>query len=108
MNNKTIKNDVKRKSIIIQNGFNIPNIPLKKKMLNPLLFKNEAQIKEYEESKNKVYSYKELKDLNEVEKNDYINKILREDNQMGAYLEHVKGEVVKEEDAIELAEEKID
>jgi len=49
-----------------------------------------------------------LKDLNEVEKNDYINKILREDNQMGAYLEHVKEEIVKEEDAIEKAEEKID
>ena len=98
MNNKIPKNDVKRKSIISQTGF---NIPLKKKTLNPLLFKNEAQIKEYEESKNKVYSYKELKDLNEVDKNDYINKILREDAQMGAYLEHVKDEIVKEEGAIE-------
>jgi hypothetical protein len=39
--------------------------------------------------------------LNEVEKNDYINKILREDTQVGAYLEHVKDEIVKEEDAIE-------
>ena len=49
-----------------------------------------------EEKNNRVYSYKELKDLNEVEKNDYINKILREDNQMVAYLEHVKDEIVKE------------
>ena len=61
-----------------------------------------------EEKNSRVYSYKEIKDLNEVEKNDYINKILREDNQMGAYLEHVKDEIVKEEDAIEDAEVKID
>lgn len=63
----------------MQGGFNINNIPLKKKGLNPLLFKNEAQIKEMEEKNSRVYSYRELKNLNEVEKNDYINKILRED-----------------------------
>ena len=63
----------------MQGGFNLNNIPLKKKGLNPLLFKNEAQIKEMEEKNSRVYSYRELKNLNEVEKNDYINKILRED-----------------------------
>ena len=63
----------------MQGGFNINNIPLKRKGLNPLLFKNEAQIKEMEEKNSRVYSYRELKNLNEVEKNDYINKILRED-----------------------------
>ncbi len=75
----------------MQGGFNINNIiPLKKKTLNPLLFKNEAQINEMEQKNSRVYSYRELKNLNEVEKNEYINKILREDTQMGAYLEHVK------------------
>jgi hypothetical protein len=43
-----------------------------------------------EQKNSRVYSYRELKNLNEVEKNEYINKILREDTQMGAYLEHVK------------------
>jgi hypothetical protein len=32
-----------------------------------------------EEKNSRVYSYRELKNLNEIEKNDYINKILRED-----------------------------
>ena len=61
-----------------------------------------------QEKENKVYSYKELKDLNEVDKNDYIQKILEEDLQMNQYLLNVKEKIKQAEESIEKVETTID
>ena len=69
----------------------------KKIKLNPFLFLNEEQIeakkKLMEERKKKVYTLKELKTINKVEKQDYINKILEEDAQMTQYLKHMHARI---------------
>lgn len=69
----------------------------KKIKLNPFLFLNEEQIeakkKLLEERKKKVYTLKELKTINKVEKQDYINKILDEDVQITQYLKRVQGRI---------------
>jgi len=46
--------------------------------------------------------------LNEVEKNDYIKKILEEDLQMNQYLLNVKDKIQKTEEQIEKVEMTID
>ena len=76
--------------------------------MNPRLFKTDLEVKQMEEKENKVYSYKELKELNEVEKNDYIKKILEEDLQMNQYLLNVKDKIQKTEEQIEKVEITID
>ena len=76
--------------------------------MNPRIFTTDLEVKQMEEKENKVYSYKELKELNEVEKNDYIKKILEEDLQMNQYLLNVKDKIQKTEEQIEKVEMTID
>lgn len=76
----------------------------KKLKLNPFLFLNEEQIeakkKLLEERKKRVYTLKELKTINKVEKVDYINKILDEDTQMTHYLKRIQSKLEDENDKI--------
>ena len=85
-----------------------PNKKEPKIKLNPYLWKTEAQIEEMkkkekedaEKKKKMKFTFKELKNLNDVTKNEYINKILEEDAQISMYLKKVHSKVEQVEDSL--------
>lgn len=63
------------------------------------------QAEEEEKRKKMNFTFKQLKELNDVTKNDYINKILEEDAQVSMYIKRVHQKVEDTED--QLVEQKM-